>query len=98
MNQLNVLYQELSKQYPLKWADREENAFYLFFPGKKRREYRLYVSAEYVAVEQKLKLFKWHWWNQKTHSHYDDDRSFADVYAGIQFYLKRYERRIGKTD
>lgn len=92
MNTIKDLYYELGKTYEVEWNNDDFYSFKLFFEGKRGRKYKLYISEEYICILKRIKFFRWQFWVDLTHSHYDfEDNTIDDVFDGVQYYLNRYQ-------
>ena len=85
------LYNELAKRYDVSWTDDARDSFFVHFHGAADKDYRLFVSCDYVDIAYRKHLFRWTWWESFSHQHHDADADgLPDVYATVRYYLGKY--------
>ena len=88
---LRDLFEELSASYELAWASAEHDSFFVYFHGAGERDYRIYVSCDYVDIACRRRLFCWTWWESFTHEHHDaDGDDVMGVGSTVKYYLRSY--------
>lgn len=89
---LRDLFEELSASYELAWTSEERDSFFVYFHGVGDRDYRIYVSCDYVDIACRRCLFWWKWWESFTHEHHDaDGDDVTDVARSVKYYLRSYD-------
>lgn len=93
MKKIIDIYNELKKDYMVKWYESE---FELYFFNK-HMEYKIYVNEEFVSISRirKIKFFKFQlkYETPISHAHFDSDTySVDDIYNKVLFYLNKYRK------
>ena len=90
MKSLEDIYNKLKENYQVNWNDKTKNSFTLYI-GNDKNKYKIYVDNIYIDICKKKKLFKYEYWTDITHSHYDNnDSNFDNLYDGLVRYIKKY--------